>query len=125
MLSVKIAIAEDHEVLRNAMVSLLESNDKINIKVEIIAPNGFELLRALEEKTVELIILDLRMPVMDGFETLEVLKRLYPGLKIIVCSSMTDDFTRNKVALLGAHGFVPKSEPEELLSLIAMLASDT
>ena len=79
-----IGIAEDHDILRESMSKLL-INEK-NIDAVIQASNGKELLKLMKKTRLDVIILDLNMPIMDGRDTMKVLKSLDEDLqpKIII-----------------------------------------
>jgi len=68
----KIAITDDHNLFRESLILLI--NHMENIEVIVEASNGIELLEKLENVSVDLLLLDLRMPEMDGFETAHKVK---------------------------------------------------
>jgi DNA-binding NarL/FixJ family response regulator len=85
--------------------------------VAIEASNGRELLEKMEqyEHTIDICVLDINMPEMDGHKTIEVLKKKWPAMKVLVLSMYDDDFNVIRMLKNGASGYVLKnSEPEEL-----------
>ena len=103
---INIAIAEDHNVVLDGYASLLKGHPRINILFN--SNNGKELIRQLKVKKPDIVLLDIEMPVMGGKAALEVLKKRFPKIKVIVISSyfhnsFVIDFINN-----GASGFLPK-----------------
>jgi DNA-binding NarL/FixJ family response regulator len=82
---ITIGIAEDHPMLRNAMIRML--SDEPDFQPILEASNGSELLDALTKKQIDILLLDITMPVLSGLQILPQIQRLYPELKIIVFSS--------------------------------------
>ena len=70
---VKVAFAEDHTILRQGLVALLDQNIEIDLVFQ--ASNGFELLNFLEKNAVDVVLLDLDMPVLNGFVVLDELNK--------------------------------------------------
>lgn len=116
MNSIKIAIAEDHPSLRKSMVLVLSDEEKLEVSIE--AENGQVLLEKLSDTKVDVVVLDIRMPVMDGIETLKLIKLKYPDLRVIMFSSETDGAMVSKTREIGANSFVAKNSPELLIDTI-------
>ena len=104
--NIKIAIAEDHDLLRRTITSVL--NDEDDFEVVIAVPNGAELLDGIKNKAVDVVILDLNMPVLDGREALKVLVKDYRETKIIIVSMYYGHGYIEKYMKLGAHGYLSK-----------------
>ncbi len=111
---IRIALAEDHQLLRNTIISVL--NDQDDFEVVIGAKNGAELLEGLETHEADVILLDLNMPVLDGRDTLPVIIKKYPNLKIIVLSMYYGEAYIEKYMRLGAHGYLSKDCAPEFLT---------
>lgn len=110
---IKIALVDDHTMFRKGLRALLEESDEMQVVLE--AGNGQEFLDALAEAAVDLVLLDLDMPVMDGMKTLEVVKADHPDLKVIILSMHQDEPMILHLMRSGAHGYLIKeSEPEEV-----------
>ncbi|MDO9000242.1 MAG: response regulator transcription factor [Bacteroidota bacterium] len=110
-MKIKITIAEDHELLRKAMKSLILANGNFEIIDEAI--NGKELIEKLNNQIPDLILLDYRMPIMDGKEALIEIRKKHPNIKILILSLYDEatvilDFITN-----GANGFISKSSSAE------------
>jgi two-component system invasion response regulator UvrY len=110
--TIVVAIADDHSLYREAVARVINSNARYKVVFE--AKNGKELLEKLteEEETQELpsiILLDINMPVMDGFETMAVLKVKYPSIKVISLSGYSNSISVLQMYKCGAHGFLSKT----------------
>ncbi|PZF74081.1 response regulator transcription factor [Taibaiella soli] len=113
--SISVAIAEDIPILRRGVCQLISSYDGFKIAVE--AGNGRELLDQLNGhgNEIDICLLDINMPEMDGHKTIEVLKSKWPNIKVLVLSMYDDDFNIIRMLKSGANGYVLKnSQPEEL-----------
>lgn len=120
-----VVIADDHTLMRNALARLVSSFDKYNVVFE--AGNGEEVIQKLKTNAIpDIILLDISMPVMDGFETAKWLTKNYPQIKILSLSMQSDEESIIKMLKLGAKGYLMKNvEPEELnLALDSVLTKD-
>lgn len=114
---IKIIIADDHDVIIDGLTALL-STEK-NLQIVGRANNGKQLLEIIKNKPVDLIILDIEMPEMNGVEAAELLKAKYPELKILVLTMYNSpDFIANLLRH-GVDGYILKnSRKQELLQAI-------
>lgn len=105
---------DDHTLLRNALAKLIDSFDEFSVFFE--AENGEELKAKLKSKLIpDIILLDVNMPGMNGFETAEWLFVNYPQIKVLALSMFSDENTIIRMLKLGAKGYIMKTaEPEEL-----------
>jgi two-component system, NarL family, invasion response regulator UvrY len=111
----KIAIVDDHPLLRQALRHNLQRQADYRIVIE--ADNGRALLSALENSELpDIVLLDLSMPVLDGFETTIVLQQKYPNIKILVLSVYSKEEAAERILFLGASGYVTKSADDEIIS---------
>jgi len=106
MTDIKIAIAEDHTILRNTLSEMLENED--GMKVLFNSPNGKELVDKLASENADIVILDLNMPIMDGREAMVIIKRNYPDTKVIILSMYHTQHHIEKNLTKGANGFLNK-----------------
>ncbi len=104
--NIRIGIAEDHEIVRQGLVSLLECED--NLKVVFDVGNGSELLESIKKKRIDLLILDLRMPVIGGKELIQLFTEKYPLIRIVVLSAYSEKSEIIECLHLGAKAFIPK-----------------
>lgn len=111
---IQVAIADDHTLLRKALAKLVNSFEEYNILFE--ADNGMEIKKKINEHLVpDLVLLDVNMPRMDGFETAAWLNKNYPKIKVLALSMFSDERTIIRMLRKGARGYILKNiEPEEL-----------
>lgn len=114
---IKIAIADDHELFREGLVRLIEM--KTSLKVEFQAANGEEVIERLKTSTVDVVLMDIDMPVMGGIEATRKVCELYPATKIIALSMHGDREYYFEMVAAGAKGFLLKSsELQEVVSAV-------
>src|SRR5450631_3812439 len=111
---IQVAIADDHSLLRKALGKLVGSFDNYAVLFE--ADNGKELkAKILQHIIPDVVLLDVNMPDMDGYETVRWLYSNYPQVKVLALSMFSDEKTIIKMLRLGAKGYILKNiEPEEL-----------
>lgn len=106
MKTIKIGIAEDHSLVRKGFIKML--SDYPEIKVIFEAKDGAELMQLLIENQPDVILLDIEMPVQNGQQVLQNLKKLHSEIKVIVISAFTNDSEILENVRLGAASFLPK-----------------
>ncbi|HAX95313.1 MAG TPA: DNA-binding response regulator [Prolixibacteraceae bacterium] len=119
---IAVAVADDHSLFRKGLVSLLEELYFIGEIYE--ASNGQELLDLLERADPKpgLVLLDVRMPIMDGVEATEKIRAKYPDMKIIILTMQDDENFIVFMIEKGINGYLLKNvEPEELEKALEML----
>ena len=114
---IRLALADDQLLFRRGLVMLLR--DMSGVQVIFECGNGEELLTGLRDNPIDIVLLDLEMPVMNGLEALSHLRKEHPGVKVIVLS------THNKESFIalamdtGAAGYMLKSaDTDEIESAI-------
>ena len=110
---IKVIIAEDQSIILHAMVLLLKTMR--NVEVIGTAGNGEELLRLLDDLKPDIILTDIRMPLLDGFEATRVINEKMPWLKVIALSVYDHPAYIKKLMKNGARGFVSKNSTEQEL----------
>lgn len=114
---IKIALADDHKLLRFGLVSILQSNPDFNVVQE--AANGQELLDGLKNSAPDVILLDLEMPILSGKETLETLREKDKSVKILILTMHQSKAFMNQMMELGANGYLIKdTDPKEVITAI-------
>jgi two-component system invasion response regulator UvrY len=122
--SIKIAMVDDHILLRDALAGVINGFD--NCKVILLAANGKELLQKMQQDYLPgLVILDLNMPEMDGYETAKYLRLNYPGIYVLVLTMYDSEISLLRMVQAGARGFLKKDiHPGELkLAIQSVMAS--
>lgn len=110
----KIALADDHILLRNSLANLI--NDFGNCKVILQANSGKDLVDQITSGNIpEIVLLDLNMPDMDGYETASWLQINYPEIHILMLSMYDTDLALIRLLQYGVKGFLKKDvHPSEL-----------
>jgi DNA-binding NarL/FixJ family response regulator len=111
--AIRVIIADDHVLYRAGVKTALSSKKDIKIIAE--ADNGLHLLTLLKVITPDVILLDIQMPIMDGITTLPEIKKLYPGIKIIMLTMMDDQSMITKLMELGANSYLTKTSDSEII----------
>lgn len=106
-MKIKIAIADDNTFLINAIKEKLSFFEDLDFKFSAL--NGSDLLMKLDENhNLELILMDIEMPVIDGIEATEVIKQRYPHIKIIMLTVFDNDENIFNAIKAGADGYLLK-----------------
>lgn len=115
---IRVAMADDHILLRNALASLINNSGKCKVIIE--CSNGKELIDYLKSnQNIDVIILDLNMPVLDGYDTSVTLQKLFPEIKILMLTMYDSELALIRLLKAGVKGFMKKDiHPKELLYAI-------
>lgn len=113
---IKVALVDDHALLRSGLAAVISSFGDYQVIFE--ADNGKHFIEQLTSHPVpDLILLDITMPEMDGFETAKWIKDNQPSIKVLVLSMMDNDTSIIRMLRNGARGYILKdSKPEVLRS---------
>ena len=104
-MAIRVLIADDHEILRSGLRAIFEGTD---IKVVAEASSGKDALRLVGEKTVDVVILDVRMPDMDGLNVLGRLKLDHPQMPVLMLSAYDNPTYVARAVALQAAGYLLK-----------------
>ena len=122
MSALRILLADDHTLVRAGVRKILESQPGLMLVEEVA--DGDAALRALREQPVDVLVLDLTMPGLDGFEVLERAKALLPGLKVLVLTMHSDPEYVERAVHGGADGYLLKdSAVNDLVAGIEAVAA--
>ena len=114
---ITVAIAEDHQSLIDGINLLLKYEE--DIAVLDTANDGEALLNIIRLKQPKVVIMDIRMPKIDGIETTKIIKKEFPHIKVIAFSMFDQDQAVIQMRDAGASGYILKNSPlEELLKAI-------
>ena len=123
MEKLKILLADDQSLFAESLKTFL-NNYAQDINVAGIARNGKEVIDMAASHKPDIILMDIRMPVMDGVEAVRQIKSRYPDIKIIMLSTYQEDALVRSALLAGASGYLLKDiAPSELISAIRALKS--
>src|ERR1044071_9559814 len=98
----KIALADDHVLLRNGLANLLKD---LEYEVVFESDNGVDFLEKLKMSVVpDIVLMDINMPKMDGYDTTQWLKKNYPDVKVLALSMYDDENAIIRMLKCGARG---------------------
>ena len=119
-----IILADDHILLRNALSALINSFPEFNVIT--LAGDGTEVIKAIEDGNIpEIVILDLSMPIMDGYETTRWLHDNHPAIKILILTMFDSEIALIRLLQMGVRGFLKKDiHPDELRIALLSVARD-
>jgi DNA-binding NarL/FixJ family response regulator len=116
----KILVVEDHQILLESISLLISTIDDVELVGK--ASNGQKALQIIEKESIDIIISDVNMPVMNGVELVWKVKQNYPKIKILMLTVSEDAQTIKDALQAGADGYIFKSaEKEELEEAILSL----
>lgn len=118
MNKIKILIADDHTILRDGIVSLLQTEPEF--AVTGTAGNGYEVMELIQKNEYDVCLLDINMPGLDGIETAKLIKEKKPGIKIIMLTTYNDGEIISEMVNIGVAGYLLKnSDKGELIEAIS------
>jgi DNA-binding NarL/FixJ family response regulator len=121
---IRIVVADDHRLFLVAVQAVLESADDIEIVAE--AHDGANVLPVVGRTRPDLVLLDLSMPQVDGFECLDAIRARHPGVKVAIISGSHDPHVIETALRHGACAFILKSiNPTDLAAVIRHVMSGT
>jgi two-component system, NarL family, response regulator YdfI len=110
---IRILIADDHLIIRQGLRLILETEDSFDLVGE--AADGAEALRLCQELNPDVVLMDLRMPVMDGLTAIEHLQRKQPGVSVVILTTFNEDELMLRGLKAGAKGYLLKDTSREAL----------
>lgn len=114
---IKVAIADDHKIFRDGIKMAL--SPKQNLKMIWEAEDGKDLLHKITIKKPDVLLMDIRMPEIDGINAIELLRKEYEDLKIIVLTMYDDQQMISKMMEMGANAYLTKTtDPDEIYQAI-------
>lgn len=103
---IKILIADDQELIRQSLMIIL--NSESSFEVTDAVANGVEVIRSVRKERPDVILMDIRMPKMDGVQCTKIIKENYPEVKIIILTTFDDDEFVYNALKFGASGYLLK-----------------
>ena len=105
--NIKVLLADDHKIVRDGIKLMLQSQAGIDVVDE--AGNGLEVLKKLEFNIIDLVIMDINMPEMDGIKATKEIREKYPNTKVLALSMSNDELHIRQMIQAGASGYIMKS----------------
>ncbi len=119
---ITIAIADDHKLMSEGIASILQSDP--DLSVSKICTNGKELVEYLKNQAVDLVLIDLNMPVLNGPDTIRILRNNCIPVKIVVLSMYADETIYAKCRELDINGYLHKdSDAQHLIDTIKAIST--
>lgn len=118
---IRVILAEDHTLMRAGVRTLLQNFSDIEVVAE--AGDGREVLRQVEDHIPDVVLMDIGMPILNGFEATSQVRQAFPGVGVIILSMHTNEEYVLRALRSGANGYVVKeAEEEELCMAIRAVA---
>ncbi|MCX7172375.1 MAG: response regulator [Proteobacteria bacterium] len=110
----KILVIDDEEIVRLSHRRIL-AGDRFNVETVL---DGSEGLRLLEQHPVDVVLLDLRMPGMDGISVLKTIKEKWPEIEVVVITGYPSIETAKEAIQLGAYDYLAKpADPDDIMKV--------
>ena len=103
---IRIVIADDQELIRESLKIILSTHK--DVEIVGVAADGFEVLDILKHNEVDIILMDIRMPRMDGVYCTKIVKEQYPNTKVVILTTFNDDDFVFSALKYGASGYLLK-----------------
>lgn len=119
---IKILIADDHQMFIDGLKSILSQQEQCEIIAK--ANNGLEVLEQLKMHAIDVVLMDVNMPEMDGIEATKMVRELHPEVKILMLTMFNTRDYIEKLLKAGAHGYILKNTgKDELIEAIEKVNS--
>lgn len=121
---IRLVITDDHKIVREGICSLLARNNEIEIVGH--ASDGQSTLELLTVTEADIVLMDINMPIMDGYEATRIIRERHPATKVIALSVLNDEACIHRILECGAHGYILKSAgKDELFMAIQLVHNGT
>ena len=117
---IKVLLADDQELIRQSLSFVMSKQE--DIEMVGTAANGCEALELVEEKQPDVVLLDIRMPEMDGVECTRRIKQEFPGIKVIILTTFDDDDYVFDALRYGASGYLLKGVSDVASKVLQMFS---
>lgn len=118
---IRLLICDDHAVVRAGLAQMIEGADRFAPCAQ--AADGHEALRILRSEAVSVLLLDIALPGRDGLEVLQLVRREWPRLPVLMLSTYPESQYALRCLRLGANGYINKSaDPEQIIAAIRKVA---
>lgn len=120
---IRVAIADDHKIFRDGIRMALK--DKEFLKIIWEAEDGKDLMHKLKIKLPDVILMDIRMPEIDGINAISIIRKEFESIKIIILTMYDDQEMITKMMEMGANAYLTKTtDPEEIYQAILTCMND-
>jgi two-component system, NarL family, response regulator LiaR len=122
MMAIRILIADDHSVVRQGIKMFLALDPELLVVGE--AADGFEAINKTKELNPDVVLMDLIMPVMDGIEATQIIRRDFPSVEVVALTSVLEDASVVNAIKAGAIGYLIKDTKSDDLCRAVKAAAD-
>jgi len=120
---IQLALADDHKIFRDGIRMAMKNREFIRIIWE--AEDGKDMMHKLKLKKPDVLIMDIRMPETDGIKALQLIRKEYEDVKVIILSMYDDKETITKMMEYGANAYLAKTaDPDEIYKAIITCMND-
>jgi DNA-binding NarL/FixJ family response regulator len=120
-MSIRVLVVDDQELVRAGFIMILSSQDDIDVVGE--ASNGSAAVEAVSRLQPDVVLMDIRMPIVDGLEATKTIKSRHTDVRVLILTTFDPDEYVYKALQAGASGFVLKDiPPQELLAAVRVVA---
>lgn len=120
---IKIAIADDHKIFRDGIKMALSGRE--NLKMLWEAEDGKDMMHKIAIKKPDVLLMDIRMPEIDGINGIEMIRKEFENIKIVVLTMYDDQQMINKMMEMGANAYLTKTtDPDEIYEAILTCMND-
>ncbi len=121
--TIKVSIADDHKIFRDGIRMALKDREFLKILWE--AEDGKDLMHKLQLKQPDVLLMDIRMPEIDGINAISIIRKEYEQVKIIVLTMYDDQEMITRMMEMGANAYLTKTtDPEEIYQAILTCMND-
>ncbi len=113
-MKIKVVIVDDHRVVRQGLQTALATDP--DIEIVAIAINGLEGVQKTREFNPDVVLMDITMPVMDGYEATSIIRQELPYVRVLILSFNQEEVAKSKARVAGAAGYLVKGT--DLITLI-------
>lgn len=122
-MAIRVFIVDDHPVVRMGLKIMFESED--GIEVVGMASSAHQAFELIEQTSPQIVLMDLRMPGLDGADAITELRKRWPALRILVLTNYQEDEYITRTIQAGAMGYLLKSTPqEEIVAAVRAVANN-
>jgi DNA-binding NarL/FixJ family response regulator len=121
--TIRVALADDHKIFRDGIKMALRDRDYIKILWE--AEDGKDMMHKLRIKQPDVLLMDIRMPEIDGVNAIKIIRKEYEDLRIVVLSMYDDQEIITKMMEMGSNAFLSKTaDPDEIYQAILSVMNE-
>lgn len=119
----RVLLVDDQAIVRQGLKVMLEQDEKIKVTHE--AANGSEAIKVMEKHIIDVVLMDIRMPVLNGIEATRMIKQRWPQVKILILTTFNDEEYAMETLRDGADGFLLKTaDSEQLIQAVYSCMND-